>query len=172
MLVRFEQADKRKAVNAFALAEVMVAFFIFGVVTAGMIYGYLEANRMAEWSSQSLAAMSYASQGMERMRAVQWSAEENITTNGPGTSDLLPLVLYTNPTTGVVSFSYNTNEVGYLDVPSTGDQIPVTNYLTVTQIHTNPHLRQIVSQVVWTFQLSGKLFTNTIVTLRAPDQFQ
>jgi Tfp pilus assembly protein PilV len=167
MLVRFEQADKRTAVNAFALAEVLLAFFIFGVVSAGMIYGYLEANRMAEWSSQSLAATSDAVQGMERMRAVQWIQEENVTTNGPGTSDLLPMVQQTNGT-----LIYTTNELDYLDVPSTGAQIPVTTYLTVTEIHQHPYLRQIVSQAVWNFQTTGKSYTNTIVTLRAPDQFQ
>ena len=167
MVVRFEQADRRTAANAFALAEVLIAFFIFGIVTAGMIYGYIEANRIAEWNSQSLAAVSYAVQGMERMRAVQWIAEENISTNGPNTMDLLPLTVQLDG-----SFSYSTNEVDYLDIPSTGSLIPVTNYLTVTQIHTNPHLRQIVSQVVWKFQLNGGLYTNAIVTLRAPDQFQ
>jgi len=183
MLVRFEQADKRTAANAFTLAEVLVAFFIFGLVTAGMIYGYVQANRMAEWSSQSLAGMSYAAQGMERMRSAQWAAEEGGTpTNGPNTYDVMPLTIITNPplssylpstltpATGV--YCYSTMEVDYLDVPTTGDQINVTNFLLVTQIHTNPTVRQIVSQVVWTFGLTGKTYTNAIVTLRAPDQFQ
>ena len=169
MLVRFEQADKRTAANAFTLVEVLVAFCIFGMVTAGMIYGYVEANRISEWSSQSLAAMSYASQGMERMRAVQWEAEEgNTQTNGPGTLDLLPMTVDTN--TGFLT--YSTYEVDTLDIPTTGAPIPVTNFLTVTQIHGSPAVRKIVSQVVWTFSLTGKPFTNTIVTLRAPDQFQ
>ena len=45
------------------------------LVMSGMMYGYVQANRMAEWSSQSLAAMSYAAQGMEQLRSAQWSAE-------------------------------------------------------------------------------------------------
>jgi hypothetical protein len=44
--------------------------------------------------------------------------------------------------------------------------------MTATQISTNPPLKLLVSQVVWTFRLTGQLFTNTIVTLRAPDQLQ
>jgi hypothetical protein len=68
------------------------------------------------------------------------------------------------------SFSYSTSQVDTLDVPTTGTPISVTNYITVTQISTNPSLRQIVSQCVWTLPLSGQLCTNTIVTLRAPDQ--
>jgi len=167
MVVHFKQADKRIAANAFTLVEVMIGFCIFGMVTAGMIYGYVEANRIAEWSSQSLAAMSYASQGMEQMRSAQWCAEEFSTGSGQGTTDVL---LMTNQPDG--SWGYWTNQVDSLDIPSTGAPIYVTNYLYVTSISTNPPLRRIVSQVVWTFRLTGQLFTNTIVTLRAPDQLQ
>jgi type II secretory pathway pseudopilin PulG len=149
----------RVARAAFTLIEVMIGFFIFGLVTAGMIYGYVEANRIAEWSSQSLAAMSYASQGMEQMRSAQWNAEEYSTGNGAGTTD----VLGTN---------YSNYQVDTLDIPTSGAPIYVTNYMTATQVSANPPLKQLVSQVVWTFRSSGQLFTNTMVTLRAPDQLQ
>jgi len=167
MVVHFKQADKRIAANAFTLVEVMIGFCIFGMVTSGMIYGYVQANRIAEWSSQSLAAMSYASQGMEQMRSAQWCAEEFSTGSGQGTTDVL---LMTNQPDG--SWGYWTNQVDSLDIPTTGAPIYVTNYLYVTSISTNPPLRRIVSQVVWTFRLTGELFTNTIITLRAPDQLQ
>lgn len=167
MVVHFKQADKRIAANAFTLVEVMIGFCIFGMVTSGMIYGYVQANRIAEWSSQSLAAMSYASQGMEQMRSAQWCAEEFSTGSGQGTTDVL---LMTNQPDG--SWGYWTNQVDSLDIPSTGAPIYVTNYLYVTSISTNPPLRRIVSKVVWTFRLTGQLFTNTIITLRAPDQLQ
>jgi type II secretory pathway pseudopilin PulG len=172
MVVHFKQADKRIAANAFTLVEVMIGFLIFGMVTAGMLYGYVEANRIAEWSSQSLAAMSYASQGMEQMRSAQWCAEEFSTGSGQGTTDVLPM---TNQPDG--SWGYWTNQVDTLDIPTTGAPINVTNYIYVTQVSGPPvtpgaPLRRIVSRVVWTFRLTGKLFTNTIVTLRAPDQLQ
>ena len=164
MVVHFKQADKRIAANAFTLVEVMIGFWIFGMVTAGMIYGYVEANRIAEWSSQSLAAMSYASQGMEQMRSAQWCAEEFSTASGQGTTDVL-------------GNNYQTNQVDTLDIPTTGDPIYVTNYMTATRVTNsdgtfNPPLKLLVSQVVWSFRLTGQLFTNTIVTLRAPDQLQ
>ena len=152
----------RVACAAFTLIEVMIGFFIFGLVTAGMIYGYVEANRVAEWSSESLAAMSYASQGMEQLRAAQWSAEEYSTGSGSGTTDVL----------GV---STNFVQTDTLDIPTTGAPINITNYMSATQISgTNggPPLKLLVSQVVWSFRLTGKLFTNTMVTLRAPDQLQ
>jgi type II secretory pathway pseudopilin PulG len=160
MVVHFKQADKRTAANAFTLVEVMIGFLIFGMVTAGMLYGYVEANRIAEWSSQSLAAMSYASQGMEQMRSAQWCAEES----GEVTTDML-------------GNNYQTNQVDTLDIPTTGAPIYVTNYMTSTRVTNsdgtfNPPLKLLVSRVVWTFRLTGQLFTNTIVTLRAPDQLQ
>jgi type II secretory pathway pseudopilin PulG len=162
MVIHFGHAAEcksRVARAAFTLIEVMIAFFIFGLVTAGMIYGYVEANRIAEWSSQSLAAMSYASQGMEQLRSAQWSAEEFSTGSGAGTTDFL-------------GASFSTNQVDTLDIPTTGALINVTNYMTATQISTNPPLKLLVSQVVWSFRLTGQLFTNTVVTLRAPDQLQ
>ena len=159
MLVHFKQAGKRNAVSAFTLLEVMIGFVIFGVVTTGMIYGYVQANRTAEWSSQSLAAMSYASQGMEQMRSAQWDAEEYSTASGQGTTDVL-------------GNNFQTNQVDTLDIPTTGEPIYVTNTLTATQVSTNPPLKLLVSKVVWTFRLTGQLFTNTMVTLRAPDQLQ
>ena len=110
----------RVARAAFTLIEVMIAFVIFGLVTAGMIYGYVEANRIAEWSSQSLAAMSYAAQGMEQMRSAQWDAEEFSTGSGQGTTDFL------GPST-------NFMQADTLDIPTSGTPIYVTNYLTATQ---------------------------------------
>ena len=161
MVIHLGQAGEcksRVARAAFTLIEVMIAFFIFGLVTSGMIYGYVEANRIAEWSSQSLAAMSYASQGMEQMRSAQWNAEEFSSVIGSGTD--------------VLGTSGSTNQVDTLDIPSTGAPIYVTNYLTWSTISTNPPLKLLVSQVVWSFRLTGQLFTNTMVTLRAPDQLQ
>ena len=164
MVVRFKQTDKRIATNAFSLIEVLVAVVVLTLVLSGLIYGYVEANRMAEWSSQSLAAMSYASQGMEQMRSAQWDAEEYSTASGQGTTDVL-------------GNNFQTNQVDTLDIPTSGGLISVTNYMTATRYTnslglTSPPMKLLVSQVVWTFRLTGQLFTNTIVTLRAPDQLQ
>ena len=158
----------RVACAAFTLIEVMIGFFIFGLVTAGMIYGYVEANRIAEWSSQSLAAMSYASQGMEQMRSAQWDAEE-FASSGSGANDALSPYMKIQADG---SFAFWTNQVDTLDIPTSGAPNNVTNFIYVTSLSTNPPLRRIVSQVVWTFRLTGQLYTNTMVTLRAPDQLQ
>src|SRR5262249_41480430 len=125
--------------------------------------------RVAEYSSMSLAAQSAASEGLERARSAQWNYVRWPNTNyGPGTGDELgfpPAMIYTNlpPTTNV------------LDVPSTGAAIYVTNYVTITDElislnSGNPPMRQIRSDVVWSYPQSGIICTNTAIAWRAPDQ--
>jgi type II secretory pathway pseudopilin PulG len=149
--------------SAFTLVEVMIAFVIFGMVTAGILYGYVQVDRIAEWSSMSLGAQSYADQGVEMARAAKWDTEAN----GETTADVWPVGLG-NP--------WLTNFPGTNDVPQSGAPLILTNFITITQLlplntnSTGPFLRQIESQVVWRFPLTGKYFTNTIITLRAPDQ--
>ncbi len=155
----------------FTLVEVMVSFIIFGMVVSGLIYGYVQINYMAEWSSMSLAAQSYASEGLERTKSAQWDYVRWPNTNyGPGTGDELgfsPNIGYTNlpPVADI------------LDVPTTGAPIFITNYVRIQNVLTNwvaangiPFMRQVRSDCVWTFPLSGKLCTNTAIAYRAPDQ--
>ena len=70
----------------FTLIEILIAVVIFGMLSSGLIYGYVQANRMAEWSSMSLAAQSYASQGLEQARVgtMEFAGMATIR-NGPGT---------------------------------------------------------------------------------------
>lgn len=159
MLIRSLQ-KKHGVSAAFTLVETMVAMAIVIMVMAGAIYSYLMANRIAEWSSLSLAAQTYAAQGAERARAAQWNSQMWPVTNGPGTGDEL------TPTNSGPVFT----EIDTLDVPSTGGSLPVTNYIYLTAVSTNPPLRQIRSDAIWTFPLTQKAFTNTVITLRAADQ--
>jgi len=164
MVVHLKQADKRIAANAFSLIEVLVAFVILSLVLSGLMYGYVQANRMAEYSSMSLAAQSAASQGLEQVRSCEWNSLAYPPTNGPGTSDECSL---TTNSSGAVTPWVN---IDTLDVPSTGSQIPVTNYVTITSVSANPPVRQISSVAYWTFPLTGTLYSNFVFTLRAPDQ--
>ncbi len=137
------------------------------MVISGLIFGYSQINRMAEFSSMSLAAQSFATEGLEQARSAQWDYVRWPNTNfGINTGDDLGFL---------AGGSYTTNIVDTLDVPTTGAPIPVTNYITITYIMTNtfqnlPALRQIRSDVVWTYPLTGQLCTNTAITVRAPDQ--
>ncbi|MGA2246889.1 MAG: prepilin-type N-terminal cleavage/methylation domain-containing protein [Verrucomicrobiota bacterium] len=147
----------RSSQAGFTLIEVLISFFIFGIVIAGLIYGYIQMNRMATWASWSLAAQSLASEGMEEARGAQW--------NELGGNDQWPP---TTNSSGSITPYQNTN--CSLDVPSTGTPIWVTNFITISTISVAPPLRMIRSDCVWTFPFTGQPWTNTVITLRAPDQ--
>jgi type II secretory pathway pseudopilin PulG len=149
---------------AFTLVEVMISLSVFALVSVGLIYGYVQSNRMAEWEATSLAAQSFASEGAEQARDANWRPRDTPVTNGPGTMDELP------PGTNIIG---GTNLV--LDIPGGGQPnstFYVTNIITVTTIsNNNPPLRQIRSDAIWKFAATGtKLYTNTTILLRAPDQ--
>lgn len=148
--------------QAFTLIEVLIALLIFGMLSAGLLYGYVQANRIAEWSSMSLGAQSYASQGLEQALAAKWDTEAN----GEVTADFLPPLSLTQATNLAPQIDTN-------DVPQSGAPLLLTNYVSISYVPgwtTGPFLRQVRSDVVWTFPLTKKIFTNTIITFRAPDQ--
>ena len=150
----------------FTLIEILISFVVFTLAIAGLIEGYVQANRMAEWSSMSLAAQSYAEQSLEQARSAQWNYEQYPYTSGPGSGDELP------PTTNSAGALTNIITLDTNDVPTSGAPILITNYLSVATVATagGVPLRQIRSDVVWTFPLDGVVCTNTAITQRAPDQ--
>lgn len=157
---------------AFTLVEVMVSVVILVMVISGVCYGYAQANRMAEWCSMSQAAQSFALQGMDQARAAKWNPWDPGTNTGAGTQDELP------PATSAVF-----TQQDLLDIPIKGNPFSTapgntftnylyfaTNYVYVTALETNPPLRQIRSDCVWHFPFTGNAYTNTVITLRGPDQ--
>jgi hypothetical protein len=56
-----------------------------------------------------------------------------------------------------------------LDVPVTGTPVYATNYVSISTVSVNPPLRELRTDCVWRLNERGP-FTNSIVTLRAPDQ--
>ena len=142
---------------AFTLVEVLIAFALMVTVLTGVFFAYSQANRLAEFSSMSLAAQSYASQGIERVRSFQW--DQQAVTNGIG---LWPT---TNSTTPVLPVQSD-----ILDVPQTGSYLYATNYVYEFTNEASPPLWELKSVVIWTFPLTHKLYTNMATTLRAPDE--
>jgi prepilin-type N-terminal cleavage/methylation domain-containing protein len=148
-----------QAPAGFTLVEVLCALTIFIIIAAGILNGYVQANRMAEWSALSLSAQNYAEQGAEQARAANWRPRDY-----PPTDEL--------PPTNYIETGSN-----YIfDIPIKGQPTDpnfpffVTNYVTVTNLSVNPALREIISQTIWNFYLTGKTYTNTCILLRAPDQ--
>ena len=135
---------------AFTLVELLVSIVILAMVMSGVIYGYAQTNRFAEWSSMSLAAQSYALQGLEQVRSAKWD-------------------FWTYPVTDIMPAPTNFTQADIMDIPVSGAPFYVTNYIKLIQISTTPQLREVWSQCVWVFPRTGQLFTNTVITYRAPD---
>jgi prepilin-type N-terminal cleavage/methylation domain-containing protein len=150
----------KKSSSGFTLIEVVISIAILAMVVSGLIYGYVQANWAALWSSMSLSAQSFASEGAEQARAADWRPRDYPAATGPGTMDEWPSGrTQSNPSK--------------MDIPgetSTNNQFNVTNIVSVTTISINPPLRQIRSDCYWTFARDNKLFTNTVILIRASDQ--
>jgi prepilin-type N-terminal cleavage/methylation domain-containing protein len=165
MILMKTPLSRRKRAAGFTLIEILVAFMVFGMVSAGLIYGYVQTNRMAEWSALSLSAQSYASQGAEQARAADWRPRDYPPATGFGTMDELP------PTNYIRSGANYIFDVPIKGTPAATDfAFFVTNYVSITTVSVNPPLRQIRSDVIWVFYLTGQVYTNTAILLRAPDQ--
>ncbi|MGA2852958.1 MAG: hypothetical protein ABSE90_02335 [Verrucomicrobiota bacterium] len=160
------ERQSRVSRAAATMMELLVSIIFLTLVMAGVIYGYSQANRMAEWNSMSLAAQSLASQGMEQARAAQWNSQEwPVPTNSCVTDQL-----WVSPSVGA-TWTTNLTGTNYaLDIPVSGELFYATNFITVTTIQTNPPLRMIRSDCIWKFPRTGVIFTNTDITYRAPDQ--
>jgi len=137
------------ATQGFTLAEVVISLAIVALVMGGVLTGYIMTATRAEWSAYSQAAHSVAMQGIEQARAAKWDPQA-----WPKVDDL-----------GVTNYT----QVEILDVPVAGTPVYATNFIQVTEVSANPPLRQIRADCVWPFIKRGP-FTNTVITLRAPDQ--
>jgi prepilin-type N-terminal cleavage/methylation domain-containing protein len=161
MLVRCRQlvGNKPRVLRAaFTLVEMLISILLLALVMAGLVNGYVQSNRIAEWSSMSLAAQSYALQGLEQVRSAKWEigAYNTIT-------DYFPA-----PPNGTVTNFPPQQDI--MDVPVSGAPYYVTNYISLRQILPSPpQLREVTSKCVWTFPRTGQIFTNTVITYRAPD---
>ncbi len=142
-------------IRGFTLTEIVISLAIASMAFAGVLYGYVMTADHAEWSSYSLAAHSIAMQGVEQARAAKWD----------------PLAWQNGDELGVTNF----RQVVTLDVPVRGgNAVLATNYVSVSTVSTAPPLRQLRADCVWILgSRKGTLrgpFTNTVITLRAPDQ--
>lgn len=142
----------KQSIAAFTLTEVVISLMILMLVFQGILKAYTTACQRSEWSAHSLVAQSLAMQNVEAMRAAQWDPQTFPAVDEGGLT--------------------NFRSVDILDVTSTGatkTQVYATNVVAVTTVSLNPPLRQIRADCIWTFKPRG-LFTNTVITLRAPDQ--
>jgi type II secretory pathway pseudopilin PulG len=146
---RAENKAGRK--SAFTLAETVVSIAIGGLVVAGVVSGYTWTLRRAEWSAHSLAANSLAQQRLEQTRAAKWDT------------------LASPPVDQLVASNFPPT-IEVLDIPVSGTNVVLaTNITSITVISTDPPLKSIQVDCVRAFH-NGRVFTNSIATMRAPDQ--
>lgn len=137
--------------HAFTLVEAVISLAVMGMAAGGIIYGYLMASRRAEWSSYSLAAQSLAMQRIEQARSAKWD----------------PLGY---PPVDELQAGNFPEQIEILDLPmASTNLVRATNITTITALSSNPPLKMIQVECVWSFHWKS-LHTNKIVTYRAPDQ--
>jgi prepilin-type N-terminal cleavage/methylation domain-containing protein len=139
-------------IKGFTIVEMITAMAIAGITVAGLTSGFMQVFYQGQSSAYSLAAHSLALRGMEQARAAKWDPMSN----APNKDEL-------GGNTNLVSFEI-------LDLPMQGNNITyATNRVYVTTISTKPPLRQIKVECTWNF-MNRRVYTNSIVTYRAPDQ--
>ena len=148
MHIHFARSSSAKG---FTLIETIISILIMGLVFAGTLIAYTRSTERAEWSGYSLAAQAQCARAMEQFHSVPWDTQ------------VLP---NHDDTTNIPSPS-----VTVLDLPMSGtNAVWVTNTCTVAAF-TNPgpsYFKMITVNTTWPWK--GRVFTNTLVTYRAPDQ--
>ena len=118
---------------------------------ACVVTGFIQTTKQAEWSAYSLAAQSLAMQCLEQTRAAKWD----------------PLAY---PAVDQLVSSNFLARIELLDIPlSKSNIVYATNIITLTTVSTQPALKMIRVECTWPFFDRG-VFTNTVVSYRAPDQ--
>ena len=123
---------------------------LLGIVVSGVVAGYMQTEKQAEWSAYSLAAQSLAMQSIEQARAAKWDPYAY-----PAVNEITNLARLTT---------------NVLDIPISGTNIAyATNRVGIRLVSTVPPLMEISVTNTWSFMNRG-VFTNTVLTYRAPDQ--
>ncbi|MBI3880761.1 MAG: hypothetical protein HY301_11975 [Verrucomicrobia bacterium] len=139
--------------KAFTFVEVLICLWIVTLIFTGILYAYVQSARRAEWSAYSLAAQAFGMMRMEQIRSCKWD-------------------LQAVPQVDQLTTAYFPATNGVLDMPIAGTNgVVATNFTYITVIGTNPPLKKIQVDCVWTYAAMRPwtVFTNTIITYRATD---
>jgi prepilin-type N-terminal cleavage/methylation domain-containing protein len=133
------------------LIEVVVALAITALTVEGIVAGYIYCTTSAVKAELAQAANARAMERIEEARSARWD-----TSSWPTVDQLVA----TNFPDKVVS----------LDMPGSGSGgTSATIETTISQISLTPPMRRIRVNCIWQFR-GVELITNTIETIRAPDQ--
>ena len=140
-----------KPARAFTLVEVVVSMMIVGISMGGILSMYAQAALHTEYSAHRLAAQMMALGELEQVRAAKFD---------PRGAPPVDLLWTTNFPPRVDAL-----DVGYATTVTTW----ATNTTTISTVSTNPLVKCIQVDCVWSFPRKG-LMTNTLTTYRAPNQ--
>ena len=145
-------------VRAFTLAEVAIALAISALLLSGIVVGFLQSAQQAEWSGYNMAAQALAMQGIEQARSANWDPQ------APTPVDFCVQSNFPPATTNILDVPVSlTNNITY-----------ATNTWTITTLtnSTSYPLKMIRVDTTWRFMRFGvpRSYTNTVATLRAPNQ--
>ncbi len=142
-----------------------MSIVIAGMVFGGILTGYVQSARRAEWSGYSLAVQAYGIQQLEQARAAVWDVSSTTVVN-----EITNL--------SMIGWAYSANAWrGYswtnIDIPYSGNNFTrATNYVTVSNVvmSTTPPVavQSVRVDTVWRFR--NQPHTNTLVNYYAPDQ--
>jgi hypothetical protein len=132
------------------LVEVVIAMLVAGLAIAGIIGGYNFCTAAAQKAALIQAANARAMERIEETRSIfwdvtTWNAEDKLVSSN------FPLKTVT------------------LGLSGSGTATLTASLQTqISQISTNPSLKRVRVNCIWQFR--GVQFTNSVETLRAPDQ--
>ena len=154
--------------GGFTLAEVLISIMIVGLVFGGILAGYVQSARRAEWTGYSLAAQAYGIQQLEQARSAVWDVSSASTINQITQLNLLNRTHSGTYPVGQWKGHTWTN----IDVPYSGNNfIRATNYVTISNVTLSVSppvsLQSVRVDTVWRFK--QKNHTNTLVNYYAPD---
>jgi type II secretory pathway pseudopilin PulG len=133
------------------LIEVVIALAIAGLMVAGVVTGYIYCTAATIKAELVQAANARAMQRIEETHSARWD-----TSVWP----ILDQLVATNFPDQAVS----------LDMPGSGEGgTAATLQTTISQISISPPIRRIRVDCIWQYK-GVELMTNTIETIRAPDQ--
>jgi len=145
------ESGRCRCATGVTLIEVVISMAIAGITISSIVAGYMFSARQLEQSACSSAAEFMARQRVEQVRSAKWDPLANPPVNELAGSNF-PVVVST------------------LDIPvAMNAPLYATNTTTITTVSTDPPLKMIRVECVWSL-LSRGPFTNTLTAYRAPDQ--